>query len=176
VTTWHHDALVRALALAAGAAAVLVGAASAHAHGFGSHTGFISTVSTIDPHVPGLLVRVLGGHERLSVSNLTHANVVVFDARGRVLRPIPAGQTRVWADPRIGANEAPPDREGLVRYWRIPGRVGGTRFEIVGFLGYRPPPGADDGDGTPTWAYVAAGVLGALIVAAAVVLPRRVRG
>lgn len=167
---------MRALALAAGAVAVAVYTASAYAHGLGSHTGFVSTVSTIKPQVPGLLVRVLGGHERLSVSNLTPTNVVIFDARGRALRRIPSGTTRAWADPRIGANEAPPEREGLVRYWRIPGRSDGTRFEIVGFLGYRPPPGEDDGDGVPTWTYVAAGVLGALILAAALVLPRRARG
>jgi hypothetical protein len=166
---------VRALVLAALTVAAYVCAASAHAHGFGSHTGFVSTVSTIDPQVPGLLVRVLGGHERLSASNLTRTDVVILDGRGRALQRIPAGRTRVWADARIGAREEPPEREGLVRYWRIPGTAGGRSFEIVGFLGYRPPPGADDGDRIPTWGYVAAGVLGVLIVVAAVVLPRRAR-
>ena len=161
--------VLTALAAAVGSAAVT----SAHAHGFGSHTGFVSTVSTIEPHIPGLLVRVLGGHERLSVANLTAKHVVIFDAQGRVLEQVPAGRTRVWADPRIGSDEPPPEKEGLVRYWRIPGAADGERFEILGFLGYRPPPGADDGDGVPTWAYVAAAAFAVLVLTAGIVVPRR---
>ena len=165
---------MRALVPAVVAAVSLFSVASAGGHGLGSHTGFQSTVSTIEPFQPGLLVRVLGGHERLSVANLTQKDVTIFDARGRVLRRIPAGQTRVWADPRIGASEEPPEREGLIRYWRIRGTADREPFEILGFLGYRPPPGAEEGDdGVPTWAYAAAGVLGVLVLAAAFVLPRR---
>lgn len=165
---------MRASTLSSVTLVALLSAVSAHAHGLGSHTGFVSTVSTIEPNVPGLLVRVLGGHEQLSVSNLTRQNVVIFDANGRALQRIPAGRTRVWADPRIGSDEAPPEREGLVRYWRIPGTADGERFEVVGFLGYRPPPAArDDAQGVPWWAYLAAAGLGALVLAAAVIMPRR---
>lgn len=166
---------MRAVTLSAAAATfALAATAPAGAHGLGSHTGFVSTVSTIEPHVPGLLVRVLGGHERLSVANLTANRVVIFDAQGRPLQEIPAGRVRVWAEPRIGADERPPETEGLVRYWRIPGTAGGERFEILGFLGYRPPPGAGESDDdVPTWAYFAAGAFGVLVLAAAFVVPRR---
>jgi hypothetical protein len=99
---------------------------------------------------------------------------VIFDGRGGVMRRIPAGQTRVWSDPRVGATEEPPDEEGLIRYWRIRGTAAGEPFEILGFLGYRPPPGAEQSDDdVPTWAYVAAGGFGVLVLAAAIVLPRR---
>jgi hypothetical protein len=90
--------------------------------------------------------------------NLTKRNIVIFDGRGRPLERVPPGRTRVWADPRIGAREPPPEREGLIRYWRIPGTADGERFEIVGFLGYRPPArAASESDGLPTWAIIAAG-------------------
>jgi hypothetical protein len=162
---------LRPSTLSAVALVALVSAISAHAHGLGSHTGFISTVSTIEPHVPGLLVRVLGSHERVSLSNLTRTNVVIFNAGGRAIARIPAGQTRVWADPRIGANEAPPEREGLVRYWRIPGTAGGTRFEIVGFLGYRPPPDAETSDDAHPTSVIAVAAAGAVVLVAALLLP-----
>jgi hypothetical protein len=148
-------------------------AAGAHAHGGGQHTGFASQVSVIDPFLPGLLAQVLGGHERLSVTNLTDRTVVILDDRGEALVRIPPGETEVWAEPRIGATEEPPEEEGLVRNWRIPGTAGGEPFEILGFLGYRPPPAAAgvDGGGLPTWAVVLAGAAGALVVAAAVAVP-----
>jgi hypothetical protein len=156
--------------------AALTGAAGAYAHEGGSHFGFVSTVSTIDPFLPGLLVRVIGGHERLSVTNLTQKTVVIFDSSGRPVARIPPQENRVWADPRIGSSEPPPDREGLVRNWRIPGTADGEPFEIVGFLGYRPPPGASsDNGGLPTWAIVLVVAGGALVLAAAVAIPLRRR-
>jgi hypothetical protein len=173
---WHDNAPLRAATLSSLTLVALLSAVSAHAHGLGSHTGFVSTVSTIEPHVPGLLVRVLGGHEQLSLSNLTRQNVVIFDPNGRALQRIPAGTTRVWADPRIGSDEAPPEREGLVRYWRIAGTAGGKRFEIVGFLGYRPPPGEEAGDSeTPRWTVVVAVVGAVLLLGAAIALLRLAR-
>jgi hypothetical protein len=149
-----------------------LGATPVRAHGTGPHTGFQARVSYIEPQLPGLLVQVIGGHERLSVANLTQKNVVILDDGGRALERIPAGRTRVWAEPRIGSTEAPPEHEGLVRNWRIPGTADGERFEIVGFLGYRPPAGAPSGDnGVPTWAIVVAAAAGVLIAAAALALP-----
>jgi hypothetical protein len=146
---------------------------AAYAHGGGTHTGFQARVSYIEPQQPGLLVQVLGGHERLSVSNLTRKNVVIFDTNGGVQERIPAGRSRVWAEPRIGSQEPPPEREGLVRNWRIAGEADGERFAIVGFLGYRPPAATSmsDENCTPTWGIVLAAVVGLLIAAAALALP-----
>jgi hypothetical protein len=153
-------------------------ATGAHAHGGGGHSGFAARVSTIEPFLPGLLVTVLGGHERLSVTNLTEKDVVILDDRAQPLVRIAPGKTEVWEEPRIGATEEPPEREGLVRKWSIRGTADGEPFEIVGFLGYRPPagePGQERGSGLPAWAIALAGAAGALVLAAAIVLPLRRR-
>jgi hypothetical protein len=166
--------------LVAVSAAALACAAGAHAHGGGEHTGFQARVSTIEPFIPGLLVTVLGGHERLSLANLTDSHVVILDAAGQPLVRVPPGKTEVWDEPRIGATEEPPEREGLVRNWRIRGTADGEPFEILGFLGYRPPqqaaPRSEEEEGLPTWAIVAAGVGGALVVVAAFAVPLLRRG
>lgn len=152
--------------------AALLTAGSVHAHGTGSHAGFQSTVSYIEPQQPGLLVQVLEGHVRLSAANLTKKNIVILNAQGNPLVRIPAGRTRVWREPRIGASEPPPEREGLVRNWRIAGTADRERFEIVGFLGYRPPAGSSSGDdGLPIWVVVLAGVAGVLVLGAALAVP-----
>ena len=165
-------------AFLASSLAALACAPGAFAHEGTTHVGFVSTVSTIDPFVPGLLVRVIGGHERLSVTNLTRKRIVIFDASGSPVARIPPGENRVWTEPRVGATEEPPEREGLVRNWRIPGTADGERFEIVGFLGYRPPPGeraeADD-SGPPGWAIALAAAGGGLLLMAALALPLRRR-
>jgi hypothetical protein len=161
------------------AVAALLAAAPVHAHGGGAHTGFQARVSTIEPFLPGLLVQVLGGHERLSVTNLTEKQVVILDDGGEPFLRIAPGETEVWDEPRIGATEDPPERDGLVRNWRIRGTADGVPFEIVGFLGYRPPPGGpvkEDGSGLPAWAIVLAAAAGAVVLAAATVpLLRRKR-
>jgi hypothetical protein len=154
-------------------------AGSAYAHGGGTHTGFQSRVSVIEPFLPGLLVEVLGGHERLSVTNLTEKQVVILDERGEQLVSIDPGGTRAWAEPRIGSTEEPPEEEGLIRNWQIRGSADGEPFVIRGFLGYRPPAqaAAETADGgAPTWAIVVAGVAGALVVAAALAVPLLRRG
>jgi hypothetical protein len=145
-------------------------APDALAHGEGAHHGFVSTVSAVEPPQLGLLVHVLGGHERLSVRNLTQ-KTVRFEEPGLVLAP---GEAAAWADPRIAPTTGRPRREGLVRNWRIPGTADGEPFEIVGFLGYAGPLPSQD-DGVPAWAIVVAGGAGALVVAAAVALPLRRR-
>jgi hypothetical protein len=167
---------VRSLVLAACAAAVLSVAPSAQAHRTGAHSGLISTVSYVDPLVPGLLVRVLDGHVRLSVANLTKQDVYILDGRGRRVQHVPAGRTRVWREARVGANETKPEREGLIRYWRVPGKVGEKRFQIIGFLGYRTPGGAAaSDDGMPRWLIILGALGGAALLAGALAFPLVVR-
>jgi hypothetical protein len=156
---------------------VIVGAvvpAQGWAHGTGSHAGFQARLSYIEPQQPGLLVQVLGGHVRLSVANLTRKTIEIPGADGAPTVRIPPGRTTVWVEPRIGAKEAPPSREGLVRNWEIPGTADGEPFRIVGFLGYRPPQGtttAAQDDGLPTWVVVLAVLFGVLVLAAALAVP-----
>lgn len=78
-------------ALFALAALVLVPAAFAHGR---SYEGFVSTVSGIDPLMPGLIVQVLESDERLALRNFTSETVIVFDRRGRPLVRIAPGDTR----------------------------------------------------------------------------------
>jgi hypothetical protein len=153
--------------------AALLAPPIAHAHPTGSHTGFVSTVSRIDPPQLGLLVRVLGGHERLSVRNLTRKTVVIFDQDGEEALRLGPGRSGSLADPRIGSTGPPPEEGEFVRDWRIPGEVDGEPFEIVGFLGYRAPAGAqeDSDSGLPRWVIVLAAVGGAIMLAAALALP-----
>jgi hypothetical protein len=101
--------------------------------------GFVSTVSYVEPQVPGLLIRVIGGHERLSMRNLTQKPIVIFGADGRPTLRLEPGDAGAVADARIGATGPPPDQgEGeFVKNWRIAGEAGGEPFAIVGFLGYR---------------------------------------
>jgi hypothetical protein len=173
---WHHPAVRCFLAAAT---IMLACAAGAHAHVGGSHTGFHSRVSVIEPFLPGLLIQVLGGHERLSVTNLTEKRVAIFDGRGRQLVRIDPDETEVWHEPRIGSTEEPPEEEGLVRNWQIRGSADGAPFVIRGFLGYRPPEGAAAetvDDDLPTWVLVVAGGAGAFVLAAALAVPLLRRG
>jgi hypothetical protein len=139
---WHDLPVLRQLVLLAAVSATLACAASARAHEGGQHTGFAARVSVIEPFIPGLLVQVIGGHERMSVANLTDQSIVILDERGDPFVRIGPGKTETWAEPRIGATEEPPEEEGLVRNWRIRGTADGEPFQIRGFLGYRPPPGS----------------------------------
>src|SRR5688572_3063623 len=104
-------------------ALALLAAGDAHAHTTGIHTGFVSTVSGVDPPLPGLLVRVVGGHERLSVQNWTEKTVVLFDGQGAVAARLAPGERRAWADPRIGWEGPPPEGETRLRDWRIEGEA-----------------------------------------------------
>ncbi len=155
------------------ATAGCVGAATAHAHGGGSHAGFQARVSYLEPSQPGVLIQVLDGHVRLSLANLTPKTIVVPGAEGQPTVRVQPGRTEVWVEPRIGATEAPPEREGLVRNWTIPATADGAPFEIVGFLGYRPPAVAaqTEDDGVATWVVVAAVAIGVIVLAAALAVP-----
>lgn len=173
--------------------AVLACAPATNAHPGAPGTGFQSRVSLIRPAVPGLFVDVLGGDELLSVRNWSPKTVVLHDPNGRPFlrldnnvvsrddgagwRVVERGRSYAWHDPRIHATGPPPEREGLVRNWRISGAADGKPFTIVGFLGYRPPPGAtEDGDGgLPVWAIALAAAGGAFVLAAALALPLRRR-
>jgi hypothetical protein len=159
-----------AVAAVALALAMLLGPTTAAlAHESGTHDGFVSVVSTIDPPLPGLLVRVIGGHEQVSLTNLTEKSIVIFDAEDQPLVRVAPGDTEVWDEPRVGATQEPPQREGLVRNWSIRGTADDEPFVIVGFLGYRPPAGtagAAGDEGVPGWA-VALLVTGGLLVLAA---------
>lgn len=158
-------------------ALALACAGAAWSHAGGQHTGFVATVSGIEPPQLGLLVRVLGGHERLSVQNLTQETVVILGEDGQPVLRLEPGESGAVADRRIGSDGPPPERGEFVRDWRIPGEAGGERFEIVGFLGYRPPPGEAQPaeDGLPAWAIAVAAAAGAIVVVAALALPLRRR-
>jgi hypothetical protein len=160
-------------------AILLASAAGADAHPTGTHTGFVATVSGIEPPQLGLLVEVLGGHERLAVRNLTQKTVVIFDERGRPALRLAPGELGSIADPRIGSTGPPPEEGEFVKDWRVPGEADGQPFEIVGFLGYRPPAAAEaertEEAGLPAWAIALAALAGALVVAAALALPLRRR-
>jgi hypothetical protein len=168
----------RLRALVALAVLALACATGAEAHDGGGHTGFVATVSGIEPQLPGLLVSVSGGHERLALRNLTSKTVVVFGEDGQPSLQLAPGRSGSVSDARIGSAGPPPEQGEFVKNWRIPGEAGGEPFEIVGFLGYRSPPGdeREDGVGVPAWAVVLAAGAGALMVVAALALPRRRKG
>ena len=161
------------LTLAVLATAGGVAVATAHAHGGGSHSGFQARVSYLEPSQPGVLVQVLEGHVRLSLANLTPKTIVVPGGEGQPTVRIKPGRTEVWVEPRIGATEAPPKREGLVRNWTIPATADGAPFEIVGFLGYRPPAVAaqTEDEDVPTWVVIVAVAIGVIVLAAALAVP-----
>ena len=167
---WHDRRVLRLLVLIGTAAAMVACPASAWGHEGGSHLGFASRVSTIEPFLPGLLVQVVGGHEKVSVTNLTDKRIVILDDVGRPFVRVAPGKTEVWTEPRVGATEEPPEEDGLVRNWSIEGTADGEPFEIVGFLGYRAPAGTaeDEGDGPSpvAWAILLAGGAALLVVVA----------
>ena len=156
------------------ASAGLAYAGSVLAHEGGMHTGFVAKVSTIDPPQLGLFVHVLGGHERLSVRNLTKKTVVIFGEDGRPTLRLSPGRSGSMPDPRIGSTGPPPVRGEFVKSWRIPGEADGEPFEILGFLGYRAPPGEEQGDGRfPAWAIALAIAGSGIVLTAALALPLR---
>jgi hypothetical protein len=164
---------LRALTVSIAVLGTLATGGPAAAHGTGSHTGFVSTVSGIHPPQPGLIVSVYGGHEQLSIRNLTRGSVAILGENGEPVLRLEPGKAGALADPRIGSTGPPPEEGEFVKDWRIAGTADGTPFEIVGFLGYRPPPGATAGgdDGLPGWAIAVAVVGGTLVLGAALALP-----
>ena len=104
------------------------------------YEGYVSRVSSVEPLVPGLLVDVLGGDERLAVRNLTRSRVVFFDGRGRPVATVAPGGGASWHESRIHASGPPPERSQLVRRWQIRGTTEGRAFVVHGYLGYAAPP------------------------------------
>ena len=153
------------------AAAVLTLACVEHAsaHEGGSHSGFVATVSYIEPPQLGLLVRVNGGHEALEVRNLTRKTVEILGDDGKPSLRLAPGTSGAVADPRMGSTGPPPPQGEFVKDWRIPGLAAGEPFEIVGFLGYRAPAGEDEDDRwPPVWAIA---LVGCVLTAALLALP-----
>ena len=143
---------MRAVRVAALAATIaLVWAGSADAHGIGPHTGLNNTVVGTQPLVPGIIAQIRGTHERLVVRNYTPKPVVIFDGAGRPFVRLAPGESETWREPRIGWSGPVPDKPGKLKDWRIPGRTGDQRFEIVGFLGYVPAPAERSGADTSPW-------------------------
>jgi hypothetical protein len=174
--------MLRRLASAGALLVPLVCGGSAWAHGEVPAEGFRSTVSGIEPLVPGLLIRVLDG-DSISVRNWSGKTVVVdgedgqpryrfaddtvYERRGPQWILVRRGTSHVWHDARVLWAGPMPESSGLVSRFRIHGTADGTPFTISGFIGYRAPTAADDVGGVPSWVVVApAVVLGALLLAA----------
>ena len=146
--------------------------AGAHEPGQPTHTGYVARVTSVEPLVLGLRAQATAGDEIL-VNNLTPAPVVILDRAGGPLVRIPTGESRSWHDDRVvHRGDPPPPVAGapesdprFVKNWMISGRTRGRAFTIEGFLGWVPPPDADDG-GTSPLVLVGAG-LGLLALTAA---------
>jgi hypothetical protein len=170
------------------ALSLLAGAAvrDADAHGGTPGPGYRSTVSGIEPPLPGLLVQVLDG-EVLSVRNWTGKKVLIDGADGepllrfvagevqqrdgRAWRTVRRGTSHTWHDPRVHGAGPTPDRSGLVTRWSVPGTADGRPFVIQGFIGYTKPAG-ERGDEDGLSAVATAGIVAVGILAlAALALP-----
>jgi hypothetical protein len=142
--------------------------ASAHEPGAPTVTGFVATVSAVEPLVVGVDARVVFG-DQLLVTNRTSTLVEILDRSGTPFIRIASGKSRTWHDDRIVGQRAPPlpasdaseSAPRFVKNWSVPGRTKDRAFRIKGFLGYVPPERAGD-EGTPT--IVLAG--GALVLVA----------
>ena len=161
-------------------ALVSAGAASAHNPGVGIPTGYVATVSGIQPNIVGVRATTVLG-DQIAVSNLSRRPVVILDRNGRPFMRITNGRTKTWHDARvIETGPPPPPRPGaaateprFVKNWTIPGRAGARSFAINGFLGWVPPTDSGGG-GMPLAVWVGgAAFLLALSVAAAWLLGRR---
>jgi hypothetical protein len=179
--------------------ALLAAVPVASAHPLGQqHGGYRATVSNVQPPVLGLQVAVLGGDQRLRISNLTGKTILIVGPEGdpflrftteAVYRFEPVtsrwhqvalGTTYVWAEPRISWTEesppagvaAAPGETHLIREWSVPGRVGGRPIQIRGFLSWAPHTGgsASAADSAAGRAFLIAFGLTALAILAATVL------
>jgi hypothetical protein len=64
------------------AAAVVALAATPAAQGHGGPSGYTATITSVTPAVPGLELRVLGGDDRLELSNETGKEIVILGYEG----------------------------------------------------------------------------------------------
>ena len=130
--------------------------AAAHEPGAPTISGYVATVSVVEPNVLGLEARVVLG-DQLLVANRTRAPIEILDRSGRPFIRIASGKSRAWHDNRIvGRGAPPPPARGqpetaprFVKNWSVPGRARDRAFTIRGFLGYMPPEPTGD-EGAPT--------------------------
>jgi hypothetical protein len=177
--------------------AALAPSGDASGHGRTGQSGYVSTVSALVPPVLGVSVNVLGGDDRLRLSNYSGKTVVVLGYRGEpslrfakdgvfrnarspasvapLWHRVAPGASFDWHDRRIhwSATEPPqavqedPGRAHLIFDWRVPARADGRPFAITGFLGYVPPR-TDEHRGR-SWVVPLAGGAGGLALAALIV-------
>ena len=152
-------------AWAAALLVVLVVPSAAAAHPTGpSHGGYVAAISSVAPPVFGVEVAILGGDQRLSLTNRSEKTVVILNAAGRPFlrfadqtvhqydavarewKRVATGTTYDWAEPRISWNDdaqppavaAAPTQAHVIQDWAIPGRADGVPFEIKGILSWAP--------------------------------------
>jgi hypothetical protein len=96
-------------------------------------------------------------------------------------RKVAVGTSYEWHDHRIhwtgakppAAVQRAPDEQHTIRFWKVPARVDGKPFAIIGVLDYLPPPNASDG-GPAWWPYaLGAGVAVLLVTGGALAVRRR---
>jgi hypothetical protein len=102
---------------------------AAAAHGGGGARGYRSTVTAIEPAVPGLQVRVLDGDDRLALTNSSGGTLVVLGYRGEpYLRVTPTAVLRNRRSPATFLNE---ERYGDVDLPAQSSPRGGPEWEQV---------------------------------------------
>ncbi len=205
------------------AAVALALAAQALAHRGSAGRGYVSTVAGLVPNVLGVNASVVGGDDRLRLSNYSGKTIVILGYAGEPYlrfddsgvyenirspaarlnryrypsqltpgtadpeaaprwRLVARGLSFAWHDHRIHwvPREPPasvrksPRKTHLIFNWRVPGRAGGKRFAITGFLGYVPPPASDGG--APGWLIALLVAAGLVALALGLLLGRMVRG
>jgi hypothetical protein len=175
----------RRIAALCALAAALASGGTAWAHEQAPEAGFRSTVSGIEPRIPGLRVDVLDSGT-LTVRNWSGKDVVVdghdgeplyrFDGRavyrraGRGWTMLERGTSYGWHDPRVHWGGPVPERSGRVGEFRIGGNAGDVPFTISGFIGYRAPASSETEGRPSSWPAIA--VAGGAFLLAALVLPR----
>jgi hypothetical protein len=156
--------------------------AAAHEPGAPTLSGYVATVSAIEPAVLGLRARAVAG-DQVVLSNLSRGPVVILDPAGEPFIRIASGSSRAWHDTRVVERGSPPPPAPgapatdprFVKNWTIPGRAGTRRFAIRGFLGWVPPNVSEDDGVSPVLLAAAAAALVALSAAGAYLLGRRAR-
>jgi hypothetical protein len=128
------------------------------------HGGYVSTISSVSPPVLGVQVAVLGGDQRLRLTNVGKETIVILNAVGRPFlrfadgavrqydavarewKQVATGTTYDWPEPRISWNEsaqppvvaADPNEAHVIQDWAIPARADGVPFQIKGILSWAP--------------------------------------
>jgi hypothetical protein len=177
------------------AAVAVATAPAALGHGpFGPATGYVSSVTSIEPNVLGLQASVVG--DQLLVRSWSTKTVTILGPDGRPYlrfgrrgifassgfgwKRISGGTSYGWHDPRVRwtGRQAPeavrrhPEQAHLLRAWRVRGSADGKPFVIRGLLGYAPPPATTSDSRWRTWL---AAALGGGAAAALAFLVRRSR-